>query len=134
MPGRGGQRTESVTAPQSVVRRHKDERLLSLDTTGRWTSSHYCRVLSRSCERAQAQQGTHSRDGLICGRLSFGETKLFQFDGREHERDRLSSGSNLQGGERHLNKSKLCHPTAPFLHHRKCFSQSTVRILGSLET
>lgn len=63
---------------------------------------------------------------------ALGETKLFQFDGGEHKQDRLSNGSNLQGGERHLNKSALCHPTAPFLHHRICFSQSTVRILGSL--
>lgn len=74
------------------------------------------------------------RDGLISGCLRFGETKPFQFDGGEHKQDRLSNGSNLQGGERHFNKSKLCHPTAPFLHHRKCFSQSTVRILGCLET
>lgn len=74
------------------------------------------------------------RDGLISWCLRFGETKPFQFDGGEHKQDRLSNGSNLQGGERHFNKSKLCHPTAPFLHHRKCFSQSTVRILGCLET
>lgn len=120
----GGQRRESVTTPQSVF----GERLLSFDTTGTRTSSRHCPVFSR------ARQGRHRRDGLMCGCLGFGEMEPFQFDGGEHERDRLSNGSNLQGGERHLNKSKLCHSTAPFLHHRKCFSQSTVRILGSLET
>lgn len=123
---------ESATASQSVFRRHKDERLLSFDTAGMRTTSRHCRVFSWGCERDQARQYRHRRDGLIRRCLSFGETKRFQFDGGEHKQDRLSNGSNLQGGERHLNKSALCHPTAPFLHHRKCFSQSTVRILGSL--
>lgn len=112
----------------------KTRRFYLFDTAGMRRTSRHCRVFSWSCERDQARQERHRRDGLISGCLSFGETKQFQFDGGEHKQDRLSNGSNLQGGERHFNKSKLCHPTAPFLHHRKCFSQSTVRILGCLET